>query len=203
MHFVSQLLFICHFPNEIGKISLLSLYVIFILDDKLTHQKLLLFTIMFVSLNFCDNLKTRPVVMWLFFHQVLFSFCYCFIADKCMVSVNIVAWISTPVNYSNMNNLLLWTSIPMCDKFGLNPWLVVWCSAEHVTSAKAKCDRQTDRWTKWYICLADATKKCRIICNKRPKGPHIVHLSTMCNLFDRSARAEIFVYSSVWKTQTW
>ena len=32
--------------------------------------------------------------------------------------------------------------------------------------------------------------------NKRPKGPHIVYLSTMCHLFDRSARAEIFVYSS-------
>ena len=25
--------------------------------------------------------------------------------------------------------------------------------------------------------------------NKRPKGPHIVHLSTMCHLFDRLARA--------------
>ena len=30
--------------------------------------------------------------------------------------------------------------------------------------------------------------------NKRPKGPHIVHLSTIGHLFDRSARAEIFVY---------
>ena len=38
--------------------------------------------------------------------------------------------------------------------------------------------------------------------NKRPKGPHIVHLSTMCHLFNRSARAAIFVYSSLWKTQT-
>ena len=37
--------------------------------------------------------------------------------------------------------------------------------------------------------------------NKRPKGPHIVHLSTMCHLFDRSARAVIFIYSSDWKTQ--
>ena len=35
--------------------------------------------------------------------------------------------------------------------------------------------------------------------NKRPKGPHIVHLSTMCHIFDRSARAAIFVYSSAWK----
>ena len=35
----------------------------------------------------------------------------------------------------------------------------------------------------------------------RPKGPHIVHLSTMCHLFDRSARAAIFIYSSDWKTQ--
>ena len=32
--------------------------------------------------------------------------------------------------------------------------------------------------------------------NKRPKGPHIVHLSTMCHLFYRSARAAIFVYTS-------
>ena len=30
--------------------------------------------------------------------------------------------------------------------------------------------------------------------NKRPKGPHIVHLSTMCNLFEESAKADIFVY---------
>ena len=37
--------------------------------------------------------------------------------------------------------------------------------------------------------------------NKRPKGPHTVHLSTMWNLFDRSARAVIFIYSSDWKTQ--
>ena len=37
--------------------------------------------------------------------------------------------------------------------------------------------------------------------NKRPKGPHIVHLSTMCHLCDRSARAVIFIYSSDWKTQ--
>ena len=36
--------------------------------------------------------------------------------------------------------------------------------------------------------------------NKRPKGPHIVHLSTMCHLFDtRSAREAIFVYSSARK----
>ena len=33
--------------------------------------------------------------------------------------------------------------------------------------------------------------------NKRPKGPHIVHLSTMWHIFDRSARADISVYSSV------
>ena len=36
--------------------------------------------------------------------------------------------------------------------------------------------------------------------NKRPKGPHIVHLSTMCHLFDGSV---IFVYSLARKTQTW
>ena len=34
------------------------------------------------------------------------------------------------------------------------------------------------------------------IINKRPKGPNIVHLSTMtCHLFDRSARATISVYT--------
>ena len=33
--------------------------------------------------------------------------------------------------------------------------------------------------------------------NKRPKGPHIVHLmSTMCHLFEESVKADIFVYSS-------
>ena len=30
--------------------------------------------------------------------------------------------------------------------------------------------------------------------DKRPKGPHIVHLSTMCHLFEESAKADIFVY---------
>ena len=31
------------------------------------------------------------------------------------------------------------------------------------------------------------------IINKRPKWPHIVHLSTMCHLFNGSARATVFV----------
>ena len=35
---------------------------------------------------------------------------------------------------------------------------------------------------------------------KATVAPHIVHLSTMCHLFDRSARAVIFIYSD-WKTQ--
>ena len=39
--------------------------------------------------------------------------------------------------------------------------------------------------------------------NKRPKGPHIMHLSTMCHLFDRSARTAIFVNRSALKTQSW
>ena len=30
--------------------------------------------------------------------------------------------------------------------------------------------------------------------NKRPKGPHNVHLSTMCYLFDGSAKVAIFVF---------
>ena len=30
--------------------------------------------------------------------------------------------------------------------------------------------------------------------NKRPKGPHIVHLSTMCNLYEESARAAILFF---------
>ena len=30
--------------------------------------------------------------------------------------------------------------------------------------------------------------------NKRPKGPHIVHLSTMCNLFEESARATMLFF---------
>ena len=43
----------------------------------------------------------------------------------------------------------------------------------------------------------------RLRCtNKRPKGPHIVHLSTMCHLFEESAKADIFVYWSARKTQT-
>ena len=30
--------------------------------------------------------------------------------------------------------------------------------------------------------------------NKRPEGPHILHLSTMCHLFDGLARMAILVY---------
>ena len=37
--------------------------------------------------------------------------------------------------------------------------------------------------------------------NKRPKGPHIVHLSTMCNLFDGLARAAILFFRSAQKHQ--
>ena len=43
---------------------------------------------------------------------------------------------------------------------------------------------------------------CFLSINKRPKGPHIVHLSTMCHLFEESAKADIFVYWSARKTQT-
>ena len=39
--------------------------------------------------------------------------------------------------------------------------------------------------------------------NKRPKGPHIVHLSTMCHLFEESAKVDIFVHWSARKTQAW
>ena len=38
--------------------------------------------------------------------------------------------------------------------------------------------------------------------NKRPKGPHIVHLSTMCHLFEKLAKADIYDYWSAGKTQT-
>ena len=43
---------------------------------------------------------------------------------------------------------------------------------------------------------------CSEILNKRPKGPHIVHLRTMCHLFKESTKADIFVYWSAQKTQT-
>ena len=39
--------------------------------------------------------------------------------------------------------------------------------------------------------------------NKRPKGPHIVHLSTMCHLFDGLARAAILFFRLAQKTQIW
>ena len=72
--------------------------------------------------------------------------------------------------------------------------------------------------TKWHSCLHNITlcSATRIHSNrvepekllilnqyKRPKGPHIVHLSTMCHLFEESAKADIFVYWSARKTQTW
>ena len=45
--------------------------------------------------------------------------------------------------------------------------------------------------------LHDELRVCKE--NKRPKGPHIVHLSTMCHLFEESVKADIFVYSSARK----
>ena len=42
----------------------------------------------------------------------------------------------------------------------------------------------------------------RLIMNKRPKGPHIVHLSTMCHLFKESTRAA-FLFTDRQKIQTW
>ena len=35
---------------------------------------------------------------------------------------------------------------------------------------------------------------CMTKMNKRPKSPHIVHLSTMCNLFEISARAATLLF---------
>ena len=37
------------------------------------------------------------------------------------------------------------------------------------------------------------------LINKRPKGPHIVHLSKMCHLFDRLAKAAILFFRSAQK----
>ena len=57
--------------------------------------------------------------------------------------------------------------------------------------------------------LKDSEKKVRAwveirrTANKRPKGPHILHLSTMCQLLEESAKADIFVNWSARKTQTW
>ena len=49
--------------------------------------------------------------------------------------------------------------------------------------------------------------KCRLWAadrvNKRPKGPHIVHLRTMYHLFDWLTRAAILFFRSARKTQTW
>ena len=54
-----------------------------------------------------------------------------------------------------------------------------------------------------YTCISATSPFLHLnkYINKRPKGPHIVHLSTMCHLFDRSARVVIFINSSAWKTQ--
>ena len=60
----------------------------------------------------------------------------------------------------------------------------------------------------WYILLkmtawAITTNNKYYWKNKRPKGPHIVHLSTMCHLFSGLARAAILFFRSARKTQTW
>ena len=58
-------------------------------------------------------------------------------------------------------------------------------------------------WLSSYICHRSYFQTWRYTCNKRPKGPHIVHLSTICHLFEESAKANIFVDWSARKTQTW
>ena len=81
-----------------------------------------------------------------------------------------------------------------------------------VTTKKCEFHFQTDARQSdpyMYVCYAfQATQKLLFgyrynFLNKRPKGPHNVHLSTMCYLFDRSARVTIFVYWLAKKTQTW
>ena len=62
--------------------------------------------------------------------------------------------------------------------------------------------------TKWslHVCVLCFSGNKKLLfgyrynfLNKRPKGPHKVHLSTMCYLFDGSARVTIFVYWSAKK----
>ena len=48
--------------------------------------------------------------------------------------------------------------------------------------------------TNWFVSI-DNRQTNRRYKNKRPTRPHIVHLSTMCNLFDRSSRGPfLFTY---------
>ena len=49
----------------------------------------------------------------------------------------------------------------------------------------------------------DIMVEAALYLNKRPKGPHIVHLSTMYHLFGELARAAIMFFRSARKTQTW
>ena len=63
-------------------------------------------------------------------------------------------------------------------------------------------------WIKYFIFCITFISSQKTVFNKRPKCaniahlPHIVHLSTMCHLFEESAKADIFVYWSARKTQT-
>ena len=68
--------------------------------------------------------------------------------------------------------------------------------------------KQTDARTKWSLCAAMLRRRhknlyvssttymwsIKWLDDKRPIGPHILHLSTMCHLFEESARAANFFF---------
>ena len=95
-------------------------------------------------------------------------------------------------------------------KFHQNPSSGSGEEVENVKSLRTDDGRQTDRQTDG---RTDGRRTVRYdnssegsgeltkneTKNKRPKG----HLSTMCHLFKESAKADIFVYCSARKTQSW
>ena len=92
------------------------------------------------------------------------------------------------------------TDWPEKHKLGRGHWDLASCqvllnSVQQYLRRSQKCLSQSKAWpaNKKKSCLSDQQE------NKRPKGPHNMHLSTMCQLFDGMARVAIFVYWSAEK----
>ena len=87
--------------------------------------------------------------------------------------VRVLLWIRTFL-FCNSSFVLLATRVSPCQWD--QPWHI-WCGDSRVYKIK-----------NLFLGISISII-CILLTNKRPKGPHIVHLSTMCHLFDGLARA--------------
>ena len=74
----------------------------------------------------------------------------------------------------------------------INASINISCAYNCIIDARAVANKTKTACTNKHISTI-ILKRDKMSKNKRPKGPHIVHLSTICHLFEKSAKADIFV----------